>query len=678
MKHLQWRPDIDGLRAVAVSSVVFFHAFPRQLGGGYIGVDIFFVISGFLISSIIFHNLKKKTFSFPDFYARRIRRIFPALILVMGSCYALGWHTLLTGEYEQLGKGIAGGAGFISNFVSWSNSGYFDRAAELNPLLHLWSLSIEEQFYIIWPLVLWFAWKHRINVLLVTLGVALASFIFNLNMIQKDVVAAFYSPLTRFWEILAGVALAYYMLQKGFMAEAELPLANKNRITGCVNNVLSFAGAILLILGVFLLDEDSAFPGYWAVLPVAGSVLIIAAGQKAWLNKYVLSHKVIVWIGLISYPLYLWHWPLLVFPRIIEGDEPGWPLRASAVALAVLLAWLTYRFVEIPVRTSTGAHRYTRGLSAVMILVAALGLTTFFYQGIPTRTLAQKTAEISAAHRDHSSREPSFEDGFLDLGGVTFDGKSTDAVLFLGDSLMAHYFSRVEYLYSDTAELPLFSATFAPRSGCRPVPKGATINSEGRQCDEYYASVIKLAEAPQYKRIALSASWEYVFSERTYNPTGRALLADLLKLREMGKEIYFISMAPFSRELSPDLLARDVRLAHLAGQDKTIEGDHAINRNKVDFLKKPAGVLMQKMANSIGAMIIDPLATLCSDTKCPYVKDGVPLYVDAHHIRASVTRTSATYIDALVETLSPPVGTKAAGADTQETDWKATTPRGDG
>jgi peptidoglycan/LPS O-acetylase OafA/YrhL len=164
--HPKYRPDIDGLRAIAVLSVIGFHAFPEWIKGGFIGVDIFFVISGYLISTIIIENLKNDSFSFVDFYSRRIRRIFPALLLVLIASYAVGWFTLLAEEYAQLGKHIAAGAGFVSNLVLWNESGYFDAASDTKPLLHLWSLGVEEQFYVIWPLLMWITWKRKLNFLI--------------------------------------------------------------------------------------------------------------------------------------------------------------------------------------------------------------------------------------------------------------------------------------------------------------------------------------------------------------------------------------------------------------------------------------------------------------------------------------------------------------------------------
>jgi peptidoglycan/LPS O-acetylase OafA/YrhL len=212
--HPKYRPDIDGLRAVAVLAVVAFHAFPSWAKGGFIGVDVFFVISGYLISIIIFENLERGTFSFTEFYARRIRRIFPALLLVLIVCLTIGWFTLLADEYKQLGKHTVAGAGFISNFILWNEAGYFDNSAETKPLLHLWSLGVEEQFYIFWPLLLWFAWKHKFSLLTLTILVALASFVLNIKGIKHDMVATFYSPQTRFWELLCGSLLSWITVYK--------------------------------------------------------------------------------------------------------------------------------------------------------------------------------------------------------------------------------------------------------------------------------------------------------------------------------------------------------------------------------------------------------------------------------------------------------------------------------
>ena len=213
--HLAYRADIDGLRAIAVLSVVAFHAFPSLLPGGFIGVDIFFVISGFLISTILLDSLEKGSFKFLEFYARRVKRIFPALLVVITASYAFGWFALFPDEFAQLGKHIAGGASFISNLVSLNESGYFDNAAHAKPLLHLWSLGIEEQFYIFWPLLLWATWQIHVSPFLLAIVLAFISFALNLSDVKDSQATTFYSPLTRFWELLAGAVFDGYQKQSG-------------------------------------------------------------------------------------------------------------------------------------------------------------------------------------------------------------------------------------------------------------------------------------------------------------------------------------------------------------------------------------------------------------------------------------------------------------------------------
>ncbi|MGE6562200.1 acyltransferase family protein [Pseudomonas hunanensis] len=381
LAHPKYRPDIDGLRAIAVTSVVAFHAFPSLVPGGFIGVDIFFVISGFLISSIIYGSLDRQSFSFAEFYARRIKRIFPALILVLFSCYVFGWFTLFADEMKQLGKHIGGGAGFISNILLWDESGYFDTSAEVKPLLHLWSLGIEEQFYIFWPLIAWAAWKIRANPIFVVIIAASASFTWNTLNISSDATSVFYMPYTRTWELLIGSGLAYasmyrtdYMLQRAK-----------------IRDVASLVGAGAIACGFYVITSESAFPGWWALVPCIGAALIIGSGPSAWLNKHVLSFRPMVWIGLISFPLYLWHWPLLTFARIIESETPPAEVRLAAVGAATILAWVTYRFLEKPLRTSKSALK----TPVMLILMAAIGIAgyiTFLNNGLPDRSAA-KSAE---------------------------------------------------------------------------------------------------------------------------------------------------------------------------------------------------------------------------------------------------------------------------------------------
>jgi peptidoglycan/LPS O-acetylase OafA/YrhL len=390
LSHPKYRPDIDGLRALAVLSVVIFHAFPDALKGGFIGVDIFFVISGFLISTIIFTSLEHNSFSFTEFYSRRIRRIFPALLTVLLACYAFGWFALPADEYKQLGKHIAGGAGFISNFLFWKESGYFDTAAETKPLLHLWSLGIEEQFYIIWPLLLCWAWRRRFNRFTLTLAIAAASFFMNIWGIQtqNDVAGLYYSPQTRFWELLTGSILAYTSLHNPLLKtkyRIESWFASTGWSASGLSNTRSLLGAGMLTLGILTIAKEKAFPGWWALLPTLGAALIISAGAQAWINRTILSNRVLVWFGLISFPLYLWHWPLLSFARILASETPAPSVRAAAVAIAIALAWLTKKFIENPIRLERSANAKTATLLGLMIVLGSIGHYTFQNEGLPSR-----------------------------------------------------------------------------------------------------------------------------------------------------------------------------------------------------------------------------------------------------------------------------------------------------
>jgi peptidoglycan/LPS O-acetylase OafA/YrhL len=379
--HPKYRPDIDGLRAIAVMSVVFFHAFPTSLKGGFTGVDVFFVISGFLISTIVFQNLYQGTFSFSEFYIRRVKRIFPALGLVLFFCLLFASFSLLPDELNQLGKHVFAGAGFASNFLLWSESGYFDNSAETKPLLHLWSLGIEEQFYIIWPLLLWAAWKIRLNLFVLTVFLLCSSLVINIWLVYQDPIATFYSPLTRFWELLCGALLAWVSLQHSnsnfsdlFKTQggAILPwLADpKNKLV--ISNLCALIGIALLIFGFFFVNKELSFPGYWALVPVIGTVLIISSGPQAWINRKILSHKVLVWIGLISFPLYLWHWPILSFLRIVYFETPPLKFRLFAVIASILLAWITMKFIEKPLRFGTKNPTLKLGVLLSSLVVLAL------------------------------------------------------------------------------------------------------------------------------------------------------------------------------------------------------------------------------------------------------------------------------------------------------------------
>lgn len=431
LKGTAYRAEIDGLRAFAVLSVVLYHAFPTAVPGGFIGVDVFFVISGYLITANIFGHLDDGKFSLLDFFGRRIRRIFPALILVMACSLIFGWLALVSEELQQLGKHVASGAAFIVNFILIGESGYFDTAADTKPMLHLWSLAVEEQFYIVWPVALWLAWRKGFSLIWITLLVAAVSFYFSVRFVASRPTEVFFWPFGRFWELLSGSVLAWLILYKRDALDRAktqtealigrvVPFGIARRNMTITENTMAFGGLCLLIYGFVEINSDRPFPAAWALVPVCGASLIIAAGATAWSNRIFMMNPVAVWFGLISYPLYLWHWPILSFLQITEGGElPHRDARSAAVVLAVVLAWLTVRFVEKPLRFGPSNVRLKiAGLIGAMICVGVTGFAisrTDF-----SRTHALQDLVIKRSGAEHilgsSSKWYLGKEGWLFLG----------------------------------------------------------------------------------------------------------------------------------------------------------------------------------------------------------------------------------------------------------------------
>jgi peptidoglycan/LPS O-acetylase OafA/YrhL len=366
----RYRPDIDGLRAIAVMLVVNFHAFPDAMRGGFIGVDIFFVISGFLITGIIARELSETRFSLVGFYVRRIRRIFPALIAVLAAVLVLGWLWMLPHAYAQLSSDVFASAAFAANIALMLQSGYFDVESAKKPLLHLWSLGIEEQFYLAWPLILMLASRWRVGLLSIAGAIAIASFTFNVARIDFDPVATFYLPFPRAWELLAGAVLA---LRWSRIDQSE-----------AASNWRAAAGIVLIVIAAAVLNVHRAFPGWWALLPVAGSALLLSA-PASWINRTLLSWPPMVWIGLISYPLYLWHWPLLVFPAIVKFEPLTLVDRELALLASAVLAWGTYVLIEKPLRFGQRRGLKAAGLGAAMAAVAFAGIIVYAGRGFDVR-----------------------------------------------------------------------------------------------------------------------------------------------------------------------------------------------------------------------------------------------------------------------------------------------------
>jgi peptidoglycan/LPS O-acetylase OafA/YrhL len=393
--HLGYRPDIDGLRAIAIVAVVLFHAFPDNFSGGFIGVDVFFVISGFLISSIIFTGLARGRFGFANFYARRIMRLFPALILVLAACLAFGWFALLPDEYKQLGKHVTGGLGFVQNFILWDEVGYFDNASDLKPLRHLWSLGIEEQYYLLYPLLVWAAWRAGLDIFKTIVLIAACSFAVNIFRTGNHDIEAFFLPHTRFWELLAGGMLAYLHVFRQeslaspyrwtFLPSLLSHSSTHDRRAAVRCGVLSIFGFALIVAAVLYLNKSTKFPGWWALMPIIGSWLIISAGPDGWVNRRLLGNSLIVFVGLISYPLYLWDWPLLSLAQIIESDVPIVGIRVGVVVVSFVLASLTFICLERPLRLYRNTFVKTAVLCALAMSLAYIGFNTYASDGLAFR-----------------------------------------------------------------------------------------------------------------------------------------------------------------------------------------------------------------------------------------------------------------------------------------------------
>jgi len=618
-----YRPDIDGLRAIAVLSVVVFHAFPAMFSGGFVGVDMFFVISGYLITGIIGQGLERGRFGFLEFYGRRIRRIFPTLILVLLCSLLAGWYLLLADEYAQLGQHVAAGAGFLSNLVLWAQSGYFDSASDYKPLLHLWSLGIEEQFYIVWPLVMWAA--HRLNIRFAWVaGLALpVSFALNVNLVTTQPISAFYLPYCRVWELLVGALVAVYA---GHSTSQRWPAVCQS------HNALATIGVLLLALGASLLDKNSLFPGWWALLPTLGAALLISA-RDSWFNRTVLSHRVLVWFGLISYPLYLWHWPLLSFARILQNGEVGIGLRVALMALAVLLAFLTYQGIE--------KHLRHQGRKVTIVLLLGMSIS-----GLAGWNIYQREG-LDFRYRDIMKQSPDMlrdfaswtDKGMYPVGncepGFVFpnaqvclqsvEGSPPDTVVF-GDSHAFHaYWGIARALGHEGHTVKLVG-----RGGCN----FALYNNDG-DCDRTFNQ--------QLQWMATDSNVQTVFVVHRLVLQNEASDADVGDYRQRmdtlfrtlvqaKKRVVYLFSVPEVR-INPQLCGSELpfgRKADRSGCEFPLSRELALQKLNRE-------VVAELLTAHPNVIVFDPADVLCLDGMCKSMRDGKTLWMDANHISESAS-----------------------------------------
>jgi peptidoglycan/LPS O-acetylase OafA/YrhL len=626
----RYRPDIDGLRAIAVLSVIGFHTFPHFVKGGFVGVDIFFVISGYLITGIVIDATKESRFSYLEFYKRRIKRLFPSLLTVVAASFIVGWYVLLPDEFRQFGKHLAGGAGFVTNFLLWSESGYFDQSSDTKPLLHLWSLAVEEQFYIFWPLLLGLVWRRNRGILLVTALVAAASFTYSTTMVAYDAVAAFYSPLSRFWELMVGSILAYVARQAD----------QRNQSLQTIRGAL---GLLLIAGSVMMLRIDFAFPGYWALPPTLGTYLIISAGPLGWLNRQLVGNQLVASLGLISYPLYLWHWPILVFAKLLKGGLLTPAERSASVTLAVGLAYLTYRHIEYPLRQSK-TLRVPQGLVYAAASVGLIGLA-IFDGNLKSRLDSEQLAPILAAKVDWEYPPVAVENhSFGPLRYFTEASRLEGYTLFLGDSNMEQFAPRIDFAIRNSPER-LNGAIFVGNQLTCNLMKEFISGLD--TCPSARSELAMLIERQSTQAVAIAMSW--LAYEADFAKSGnQQRLIDLLREITRSKRAYIILNIPSGDELSPANMFIGSRLgtlkikpiSSLTFDFERFEGRYAtVNR------------ILTEIARESGASTIDPVTQLCPNRFCPiFDNNGKPLYLDTSHLTRSYATKAATFID---EALTP-------------------------
>jgi len=606
---VRYRPDIDGLRAIAVLAVVAFHAFPDFIAGGFVGVDVFFVISGYLITSILIQQHRARRFSFVEFYSRRARRILPALCLVLLACFTFGYLALLPDEFANLGRHMAAAAAFAANISFWQESGYFAPASELQPLLHLWSLGIEEQFYLVWPLVLYVAWRRKLNVLHVLAFLSAASFAANLVLTQLNSTAAFYFPLSRFWELGAGCCVA--VATPGRMRAAGL------------SRYAAPVGVALVLLCLFIYDSKTPFPGIAAVVPTLGALAVVATDEDSWFRRRVLASRPLVYIGLISYPLYLWHWPILSFEAILHSGTPQVIYRISAVVLSFVLAALTYRCLELPIRQrrplSTGF-----ALAGGAAVIAAIGITVVLHHGLPSRFPPAVAAMKPAPREDEQCRNSvSLKTEF---NYCKRTNSAPPEIVFLGDS-------QAQGAYEGTVATvgTRHSLLLLGRGGCPPgldvsEAPGVYDSDERRQvCNDTWGSFVDFVRQTRPALVVLvgDGSRFFMLSDEEAFRTGLDRLVSALQ--PYTRVAYVLEIPTF--DTPPACFLRPVKLPGSSCSKSISRQSLVASRTAYE---QSVGDIRTRHPDML---VVDPIPSLCGSNACSQTSHGGQvLYSDQMHL----------------------------------------------
>ncbi len=644
--HGTYRPEIDGLRAVAVLSVVLYHAGVPGISGGFVGVDVFFVLSGFLITGILRADIDAGRFSILTFYERRVRRIFPALLAMLAVSGLLALWLMLPFELASFGESLTATALFLSNFYFMRETGYFVAAAITKPLLHTWSLSIEEQFYVVFPIYLALMARHAPRWLPgVTAAALLASLVACVLMTHPQNDAAFFYTPARVWELLVGSMLA--------LAPRRDPLRP------LLAQALGLAGLVLIAVAVFGFDARTPFPGSAAVLPVAGTALVLfATARNVTLAGGLLSRPTPRFFGLISYSLYLWHWPILVFYRSWRIVPPA-PWETVPLLLAcVAVSTLSWRFIEQPFRTKSilpvRARLLTAGVVALLLTVTG-GQILVRGDGLPGRV----PPEVRAL-ADIRSDEVDFSQCDSLPGGrpCRIGGPGSPGFVVWGDSHAGALMSAFEEAARRTGTRGLYLGA----AGCVPL-LGVNQNRWGFQtCAEGSDDILRaIADRPELATVILVSRWAYYAESRRFlheagHPVfirdaettriseaenalvfARGLDRTITALLELGRRVVIVSQVPENEYDLPVAMARAEWLG------KSVEFAPRFE----DFAQRQARVngLFHQAETRGDVTLLDLGAALCPAPSCPLIRSGAPLYRDSNHLTAQYARELAPLLE---------------------------------
>jgi peptidoglycan/LPS O-acetylase OafA/YrhL len=606
----RYRSDIDGLRAVAVLPVLAFHVGIHIARGGFVGVDVFFVISGFLITQLLVADILADRFSLASFYERRIRRILPALVPVLLVTYVLGVVYCLPDEMVALSKSLVAASLSASNFYFWQTAGYFDGPALSKPLLHTWSLAVEEQFYFFWPLYLFVGHRYfRRHLLLITSVIATVSLSTSIVGAFNSPNATFYLPFTRLWELATG----------GLLALGAVPVA----LGRPTRNTLAAVGLALISTSVFAIDSDMPFPGLLAVPPCLGAALIILGGRdgESYVGE-VLSLKPIVFIGLISYSLYLWHWPITVFQENYSAIFSGTSERTTKMVLvgtSVVAAALSWKFIEQPFRISPRrpSNRLLVAMAATGTLVlVALGGIAWASRGFPGR---YSSRELKIASYLSYNALPEERVGSCFLTGKTAAKQfapeclalstSKKNYLLLGDSHAAELWGGLSATFKEVNFLQATSAD------CFPTIRHSI--SESSRCTTLLDDVItRFLTTRHVDNVLLVARWKPALLDKV------ATTIDWMKERSIP--VTLVGPTAFFDVPVPRLLVSALR-----------ESDPALPERHLEPSLRALDAEMRELARSHGVAYVSMLSLLCAPGAC-VTKDaeGLPLIFDREHYTA--------------------------------------------